>query len=283
MKKQKNQFRHYYRVPLTQLNKDNVELSTPETDELLSKIKSRKIINPNLTEFKRPWMKRGLVGVMLAVAVLLGSVSVYNYYQNNETAVRVEYMKSTKTPDLPFLTVLNKFRIGGHRAVLFNYLGDNGLTFVLYDIDAKKVVMEDVVNEDVAEANSVMALAQLMPDVLKKNSNIKSIKQTATGFNIDKVSYNIKMDGTNIRTVNDKSFKNHNVYFVAKSFTDLIKRNNLDVAKFKIQAVGDNAKTKTYDIVVSDGKSGKILFQMTRADKNDKNYGKISMNYYKAK
>ena len=283
MKKQENQFRHYYRVPLTQLNKDNVELSTPETDELLSKIKARKIINPNLTEFKRPWIKRGLVGVILAVAVLLGSVSVYNYYQNNETAVRVEYMKSTKTPDLPFLTVLNKFRLGGHRVVLFNYLGDNGLTFVLYDIDAKKVVMEDVVNEDVAEANSVMALAQLMPDVLKKNSNIKSIKQTATGFNIDKVSYNIKMDGTNIRTVNDKSFKNHNVYFVAKSFTDLIKRNNLDVAKFKIQAVGDNAKTKTYDIVVSDGKRGKILFQMTRADKNDKNYGKISMNYYKAK
>lgn len=280
MKQREKQFKHDNRKPLSEKVQ---ELHTPETDELLNKVKSGNIINPNIHKINRPWLKRGLVGAMLAVAVLLGSVSVYNYYQNNETGVRVEYMKSTKTPDLPFLTVLNKFRLGRHRAVLFNYLGDNGLTFVLYDLDAKKVLMEDVVNEDVAEANSVMALAQLMPDVLKRNSNIKAIKQTTTGFNIDKVSYNIKMDGTNIRTVNDKSFKNHNVYFVAKSFTDLIKRNNLNVAKFKIQAVGDNAKTKTYDIVVSDSKGGKILFQMTRADKNDKNYGKISMNYYKAK
>ena len=280
MKQREKQFKHDNRKPLT----DKIqELHTPETDELLNKVKSGNIINPNIHKIKRPWIKRGLIGAMLAVAVLLGSVSVYNYYQNNETGVRVEYMKSTKTPDLPFLKVLNKFRLGGHRAVLFNYLGDNGLTFILYDLDAKKVLMEDVVNEDVAEANSVMALAQLMPDVLKKSSNIKTIKQTTTGFNIDKVSYNIKMDGTNIRTVNDKSFKNNNVYFVAKSFTDLIKRNNLDVTKFKIQAVGDNAKTKTYDIVVSDASGGKILFQMTRADKNDKNYGKISMNYYKAK
>ena len=196
--------------------------------------------------------------------------------QGNITGISAEYRAATNEAETPYGTVLQQFRIKDHRIALFSYLDEDGMAFVVFDMDSRSVLYEDKLKENKIEPNSVMALAQVLPGLLDETKQIDSLELTPTGFKIDGKDYAVELNGIHVKTVNGNAIARENVYLVSKSHDELIERNKIDVADLSIGYVGKEYNTGNFIIAAIDSKSN--VYTFTQDHK-----GKISLTVHQTR
>lgn len=238
------------------------------------RLKRGEAIPTNLDKIKNVWVKRVVTGAMIAIVALISGNLIVGSMQNGITGVKVEYQRATGEKELPFATVLQQFKLNGHRVALFNYLDEEGLKFSLFDMDNHKSVMESTINGVEIEPDSVAVLAQILPDALKESKDVKIIEKTNTGFVIDGKKYDVELEGVQVKAINGEAVKYRNVFLVSKSHEELIKRNKIDTSDLRIGFVGRDPLTNNFTIAGIDSKSNIYTF-------NQDDIGKVKVKIQK--
>lgn len=239
----------------------NAEVSGPTStmEKIDARLRKGELIPTNLKKIKTKWVRRAIGGVLGALIVLMGATYVQQQMQGNITGISAEYRSISGENETPYATELTKFMLDGKRSALFTYMDDNGMKFVLLDLTSKKVIMEDTLTTDKIEPNSVMALAQLLPSIIKDGgSNLKSIERVESGFKIDGKKYALSVDGIQVTKVNDNDFEPAPVYLVSESHKELTERNKIDESKLKFGFVEYEVATKTFVMAAIDKENGSI-------------------------
>ena len=231
-----------------------------ELEHLTKKLTARDLIPHDLSLIKNKWTRRLAGGAVTALVVVFGALAFQSQMQGNITGISAEYRAETNEAETPYGTVLQQFRIKDHRVALFSYLDDDGMAFVVFDMDSKSVLYEDKLKENKIEPNSVMAMAQVLPGLIDESKHIDSLELTPTGFKIDGEDYAVELDGIHVKAVNGAAIARENVYLVSKSHDELIERNKIDVADLSIGYVGDEYNTGNFIIAAIDSKSNVYIF-----------------------
>ena len=231
-----------------------------ELEHLTKKLTARDLIPHDLSLIKNKWTRRLAGGAVTALVVVFGALAFQSQMQGNITGISAEYRAETNEAETPYGTVLQQFRIKDHRVALFSYLNDDGMAFVVFDMDSQSVLYEDKLKENKIEPNSVMAMAQVLPGLIDESKHIDSLELTPTGFKIDGEDYAVELDGIHVKAVNGAAIERENVYLVSKSHDELIERNKIDVADLSIGYVGDEYNTGNFIIAAIDSKSNVYIF-----------------------
>ena len=247
-----------------------------ELEQLTKKLTARDLIPHDLSLIKNKWTRRLAGGAVTALVVIFGALAFQSQMQGNITGISAEYRAVTNEAETPYGTVLQQFRIKDHRVALFTYLDDDGMAFVVFDMDSRSVLYEDKLKENSIEPNSVMALAQVLPGLLDETKQIDSLELTPTGFKIDGEEYTVELDGIHVKAVNGAAIERENVYLVSKSHEELIERNKIDVADLSIGYVGEEYNTGHFIIAAIDSKSNVYTF-------NQDHKGKISLTVHQTR
>lgn len=237
-------------------------------------LKRGEAIPTSLYKIKNVWVRRVVTGAMIAVVALVGGNLIVGSMQNGITGVSVEYQRASGEKELPFATILQQFKLNGHRVALFNYLDEEGLKFSLFDMDDRKAVMESTISGVEIQPNSVAVLAQILPDALKEGKDVKSIEKTDTGFVIDGKKYDVELEGVQVKAINGAAVKYRNVFLVSKSHEELIKRNKINTSDLRIGFVGRDPLTDNFTIAGIDSKSNIYTF-------NQDDVGKVKIKIQK--
>lgn len=244
-----------------------------ELKQLTKKLTARDLIPHDLSLIKNKWTRRLAGGAVTALVLIFGAMVFQSQMQGNITGISAEYRAAINEAETPYGTVLQQFRIKDHRVALFSYLDEDGMAFVVFDMDSRSVLYEDKLKENKIEPNSVMALAQVLPGLLDETKQIDSLELTPTGFKIDGKDYAVELDGIHVKTVNGDAIARENVYLVSKSHDELIERNKIDVADLSIGYVGEEYNTGNFIIAAIDSKSN--VYTFTQDHK-----GKISLTVH---
>lgn len=247
-----------------------------ELGQLTKKLTARDLIPHDLSLIKNKWTRRLAGGAVTALVLIFGAMAFQSQMQGNITGISAEYRAATNEAETPYGTVLQQFRIKDHRIALFSYLDEDGMVFVVFDMDSRSVLYEDKLKENKIEPNSVMALAQVLPGLLDETKQIDSLELTPTGFKIDGKDYSVELDGIHVKTVNGNAIARENVYLVSKSHDELIERNKIDVADLSIGYVGEEYNTGNFTIAAIDSKSN--VYTFTQDHK-----GKISLTVHQTR
>lgn len=247
-----------------------------ELKQLTKKLTARDLIPHDLSLIKNKWTRRLAGGAVTALVLIFGAMAFQSQMQGNITGISAEYRAAINEAETPYGTVLQQFRIKDHRVALFSYLDEDGMAFVVFDMDSRSVLYEDKLKENKIEPNSVMALAQVLPGLLDETKQIDSLELTPTGFKIDGKDYAVELDGIHVKTVNGDAIARENVYLVSKSHDELIERNKIDVADLSIGYVGEEYNTGNFIIAAIDSKSN--VYTFTQDHK-----GKISLTVHQTR